>query len=556
MGRQRVTSRPKPEQRKAAVAANRSLNEDSENKTSFVASAAKRPVDDSVHRAALDKRKAAGAAEASLKEDSKKKKSSPASAASKRPGRDLVYSKKKLPLQKRLCIDKVGQDKQLSGKQRLDSPVNLCDSPVSLCDSPMSLCDSPVSLCDTDASPQVHDKVSTHLETVGDDSDDDLLQSSVGHDMMKFCATLHQKCSGRSNLQGEFLDWKTLGHGIGYGFSAIPSHCTFAGGRWDSHIIESAIQSVNSKNAPIEDEEIPSKAATLQEASVTEPVLEQADVSSTSNLAHEDQPSVVQAPAIELQARAIEQANETVAAHEDQPSVVQAPAIEPQAPAIEQANETVPVAPRMKLKKCFGDEKLFADLEKLHKYYTDWRLANPGRDVKDGSPEYINDPASMNTIIIIIHLEKRLRDIQCKFEASEELMQDYSKIYKDFGFDPAVPPIDHRLWTYREVVAHMVKRAEFPDRFYGRYYNIFGELSWRVNEIKNWLKKNRSRYPCLDGFDDGNTLGPSSEVASREVFKLPEIPNADYGDVLLFGTLQDLQKEFQRDRKTPGGGCA
>jgi len=114
-------------------------------------------------------------------------------------------------------------------------------------------------------------------------------------------------------------------------------------------------------------------------------------------LAHEDQPSVVQAPAIELQARAIEQANETVAAHEDQPSVVQAPAIEPQAPAIEQANETVPVAPRMKLKKCFGDEKLFADLEKLHKYYTDWRLANPGRDVKDGSPEYINDPASMNT---------------------------------------------------------------------------------------------------------------------------------------------------------------
>jgi len=264
MGRQRVTSRPKPEQRKAAVAANRSLNKDSENKTSFVASAAKRPVDDSVHRAALDKRKAAGAAEASLKEDSKKKKSSPASAASKRPGRDLVYSKKKLPLQKRLCIDKVGQDKQLSGKQRPDSPVNLCDSPVSLCDSPMRLCDSPVSLCDTDASPQVYDEVSTHLETVGDDSDDDLLQSSVVYDMMEFCATLRQRFSRRSDLQGEFFDWKTLGHGIGYGFSAIPSHCTFAGGRWDSHIIESAIQSVNSKNAPIEDEEIPSKAATLQ----------------------------------------------------------------------------------------------------------------------------------------------------------------------------------------------------------------------------------------------------------------------------------------------------
>jgi len=32
-----------------------------------------------------------------------------------------------------------------------------------------------------------------------------------------------------------------------------------------------------------------------------------------------------------------------------------------------------------------------------------------------------------------------------------------------------------------------------------------------------------------------------------------QIPTTDYGDVLFFGTLQDLQDKFHRDRTMPGG---
>ena len=43
--------------------------------------------------------------------------------------------------------------------------------------------------------------------------------------------------------------------------------------------------------------------------------------------------------------------------------------------------------------------------------------------------------------------------------------------------DPNVPPIDHRLWTYREVVAQVLKRAKNPAQFHHQYYQpLTGKL--------------------------------------------------------------------------------
>jgi len=57
--------------------------------------------------------------------------------------------------------------------------------------------------------------------------------------------------------------------------------------------------------------------------------------------------------------------------------------------------------------------------------------------------------------------------------------------------DPNVPPIDHRLWTYREVVVHILERARNPTELHERFYHLFhGQLVWRVFEIKDWLKEN------------------------------------------------------------------
>jgi len=40
----------------------------------------------------------------------------------------------------------------------------------------------------------------------------------------------------------------------------------------------------------------------------------------------------------------------------------------------------------------------------------------------------------------------------------------------------------------------------------------------RVFEIRDWLKKNQSKFPCLEGFGDGVTSGPSSAMAQHHVF--------------------------------------
>jgi len=88
--------------------------------------------------------------------------------------------------------------------------------------------------------------------------------------------------------------------------------------------------------------------------------------------------------------------------HEDQHVAVEAP-------TLEQASETVTVAPKIKLKKCFEDKKLFANLEKLPKYYLDWRTANPGCDVKDGSLNSINNSASMFPEKLKEHLTRRIK---------------------------------------------------------------------------------------------------------------------------------------------------
>jgi len=60
-----------------------------------------------------------------------------------------------------------------------------------------------------------------------------------------FVDTLHKKCSGKSASQGEYFDWITLGNEVALGFLALPSHCTFAAGWWDSHVTESLLQPVN-----------------------------------------------------------------------------------------------------------------------------------------------------------------------------------------------------------------------------------------------------------------------------------------------------------------------
>ena len=64
------------------------------------------------------------------------------------------------------------------------------------------------------------------------------------------------------------------------------------------------------------------------------------------------------------------------------------------------------------------------------------------------------------------------------------------------------------------------------------------------------MKKNWSKFPCLEGFDDGVTFGPSSEIAPSYVL---QIPTTDYGDVLFFGALQDLQEKCHREMTMPGG---
>jgi len=66
----------------------------------------------------------------------------------------------------------------------------------------------------------------------------------------------------------------------------------------------------------------------------------------------------------------------------------------------------------------------------------------------------------MNPEKVREHLERRIKCSEYNFTTSDVLTQDYGQIYTELNLDSTLPPIDHRLWTYREVVAHIVKRAE------------------------------------------------------------------------------------------------
>jgi len=260
------------------------------------------------------------------------------------------------------------------------------------------------------------------------------LKDSPAYNMKPFCNALREKLSGKSESQGEYFLWNVLGHEIGICFNALPSHCTFASGRWDSHVTESQLQQV--------------------------------DVNSSS-----DQQCGSSDCLVELDGQSVEDHPSSTSPHEDQQVAVQAP-------ALEQASVTVAVSPKIK-QKLFVDEKNFADLEKLHKYYLDWRKANPGCDVKDGSPEFINFAASMFPEKVEQHLQRKIKRDELNFTIDDLLTRDYGPIYKEEDKDPNVPPIDHRLWTYREVVVHILARARNPTAFHERFYHlVHGKLVW------------------------------------------------------------------------------
>ncbi len=367
-------------------------------------------------RAELEKRNAAAAAKESLKDGSAKKTSIVASAA-KCPRGDLVYSKRELPLQKRLCIDKSVQEKKASGKKLA---VEGAETLIPVKDKRQLYSREPLVRSKKSSGPKVDVKQSSvECGTVVDSPLFDMKKLKLFDD------TLRKKCSGKSESQGDYFDWKTLGHEVALSFWALPSHCTFASGRWDSHVTESQLQQVD-----------------------VNPSFDQ-QCSSSDCIVESDGQSVEDHPS-------------STSPHEDEQVAVQAP-------TLEQASVTVAVRPRIKLKKVLVDEMLLADLDKLHKYYLDWRTVNPcfpGCDVGDGSPECINNSASMFPEKMKDYLESQIKFHGYEFTSTNILTQDYGQVYKDEGIDPNVPPIDHRLWTYREVVAHILDRAKNPAQFH------------------------------------------------------------------------------------------
>jgi len=446
-------------------------------------------------RAELEKRNAAAAAKQSLKGSAKK--TSTVASAAKRRGEDLVYSKKVLPLQKRLRIDKSVQEKKASGIQLLGchlqesvdddmKETNLLE--VSGEGKKLAV-EGAETLIPVEDKRQLHSREPLVRSKKSSGTKVDVKQSSEAwwelkdspaYNMKPFCNALREKLSGKSESQGEYFLWNVLGREIGICFNALPSHCTFASGRWDSHVTESQLQQV--------------------------------DVNSSS-----DQQCGSSDCIVELDGQSVEDHPSSTSPHEDQQVAVQAP-------ALEQASVTVAVSPKIKLKKVYVDEKLLADLEKLHKYYLDWRMVNPcfpGCDVEDGSLECINNSASMFPEIFEKHLEHCIKFHGYNFTTSDILTKDYGQIYKEMKLDPNVPPIDHRLWTYREVVSHILERALNPAKFHYQFYRpLEGKLCWQVFEITSWLKKNRSKYPCLEGNNDGKTFNPSNESSERHSVSL------------------------------------
>jgi len=348
----------------------------------------------------------------------------------------LVYSKKQLPLQKRLRTDKSVQEKKASEILDFDDDMNekfdlSSDGKKAAVEDAESLIPVKDKHQRHPSEPFVPSKKSsgTKVDVKQRSEENAKLPLFDTEKLNLFIDTLKKKCSIKGASQGEYLDWITLGREVALGFWALPSHCTFAAGRWDSHVIESLLQPVNvhtSSKSPHEHQMVLVEAPALQQSSDTEPVLQQVVVNSTSKSAHEEQPSAVEAA------------------------------------TLQQASKTVAVFSNTKLKNYFQDAKLFADLEKLHQYYSDWRLNNPGCDVKDGSPKYINNTASMNPEKVREHLERRIQNSGYNFTASDVLMKDYAWIYEEEDLDPTMPPIDHRLWTYREVVALIVEREQSP----------------------------------------------------------------------------------------------
>ncbi len=212
-------------------------------------------------RAEGEKRKAATAAKQSLKEGLAKRTSSVASA-SKHPGEDLVYSKKQLPLQKRLCIDKAGQEKKASVIQYLGchlkefvdddmKETNLLE----LSDEGKKLAvEGAETLIPVKDKCQLHSREPLMQSKKSSGTKVDVKQSSEEcgnlmdsplYNMKPFCKALHKKCSGKSESQGYYYDWNTMGCEIGMCFYVVLSHCTFAAGWWDSNVTVSQLQQVD-----------------------------------------------------------------------------------------------------------------------------------------------------------------------------------------------------------------------------------------------------------------------------------------------------------------------
>jgi len=82
----------------------------------------------------------------------------------------------------------------------------------------------------------------------------------------------------------------------------------------------------------------------------------------------------------------------------------------------------------------------------------------------------------MNPEKVREHLERRIKNFKYNFTASDVLMKDYAQIYEEEDLDPTMPPIDHRLWMYREVVTLIVEREQGPSRFHSKHYCLHGEL--------------------------------------------------------------------------------
>jgi len=130
----------------------------------------------------------------------------------------------------------------------------------------------------------------------------------------------------------------------------------------------------------------------------------------------------------------------------------------------------------------YGDDKLFADLVRVHDYYYEWRAQHPDVDVWDGSPAFVNFSASRFTEV----LEKR---IWHEINVCHEQIWPEVNIHKcKKHFHDPIPEIDKRLWSVEQWIALSKKRCINPCEFYEEYFGDEGLLAVRVQEARHWSK--------------------------------------------------------------------